>query len=712
MPNPFKRFLEVAAGGYAKSFPFNGGSAGGGGLAGATAYDLNFLNRDRVFWSPTPGSGRNWQAVVGERHLCSVVGICLNWYIGTIQTAPIQMNQGKGKNKKPIDQHPMAELIRRPNPYYSGSLLWAGTVLDYRTRGNAYWFKVRDKLGRVVQLWWIPSILVRPRWSGNKGAEFIDGYVYTVGRDQTPIAMEDVIHFKHGLDYGSMGRLGLDPLAPVLRSIGAVNSAENFTANLLLNNATPGMLIVPDPALFRENAIVDQNVFTTSMDSVVLKQKIKSLTSGDNVGDPLVLDIPWVLQKMGFSPEELALDKLQSVPIDVVCAAMELDPMVVGLPSDRETYSNKKESLQSAWENSVMPMHASWGETLDLRLLPDFETRSDISTEWDYSGVPALQEDQDNRHSRVRSDFQANMIDLWTAKRETDRDPEERDKGIYFWMLPKISDNAAITGALLPDAMREEFQQAEADQAAQQDAQEQQRVAAMASPTRQIGAAKNSSLKSDDGDWITLPNGAHINLDDPPAGFTGGHVVSAKEVPDKATRSAIAKASAYTVGAEIQRYAEETNEPILAKAVGGTSLRDNEPVDVMVVKGGIVAHGVEMKTMVSNKSGQISMKKEAVARKAAWMAEHNAPFHTVVFDDQNVFNADGPGKHDESKRTIYYRRGFGAFSVSAMHQVPDLATLSELMNTEDEKLPKAAQPPKSYMPPTPKEAKRWAFTSS
>jgi len=692
MPNLIKRLLDGAAAGHAKSFPFGGGagSAGGGG-----AYDLSAIRRDRLYMQSNPGSARNWQNVVGERHLCSVVGVCLNWYIGTIQSAPSYVAQKNGKtadDKVAIDRHPMEMLIRRPNDFYSGSLLWAGTLLDYRTRGNAYWFKVRSGYGKVVNLWWIPAMLVEPVWRNEPGAPFIDGYKYKVpGREDKIIPTEDVIHFKHGLHPGTMGRMGLDPLAPVLRSIGAVNAAENFEASLLMNNATPSLLITPDPSLFRgETAVVDRAALTAMTNPATVKAAIIDKTSGDNVGKPLVWDVPFIIQKLGFSPEELALDKLQAVPIDVVCAAMSLDPMVVGLPSERQTFSNFKEAVQSAWENSVMPMHASFGETLDVQLLPDFDAKDNQSTEWDYSGVPALQEDKNALWTTALEAWKGNGIDRSTYKKMIGQTPKPEDEGLYYADIAPAGSGGFDQGAVGPDG--KPLPPVSAD-----------------SPGKPSGA-RPATKSSDGGNWVTLANGVHIDLDNPPAGFTGSHMVPAKEIPDKQTRSEIAKASAYTVGADIQRYAEETNEPILAKAVGGVSLRDNEPVDVMVVKGGIVEHGVEMKTMVNNKSGQISMKKEAIARKAAWMAEHKAPLHTVVFDDQKVFNADGPGKHDESKRTIYYRRGFGAFSVSAMHVVPDLASLSELMSMEDKDLPKAAQPPKTYVPPPPRESKSWAST--
>jgi pyruvate/2-oxoglutarate dehydrogenase complex dihydrolipoamide acyltransferase (E2) component len=163
-----------------------------------------------------------------------------------------------------------------------------------------------------------------------------------------------------------------------------------------------------------------------------------------------------------------------------------------------------------------------------------------------------------------------------------------------------------------------------------------------------------------------------------------------EQPPSDKTKSEIAKASATYVGKEIQRYCEEGNEPKLAEAVGGKSLADNEPVDVVCQIGG-KTQGIEIKTLVSNKAGKVTMKAEAQARKAAWERKEPGRCHTVIFDDSKVFNARGPGQHDESQREIYYKRGFGSLRISAMYKCKDLAELKTLIAMDKRKLPKGAK---------------------
>jgi hypothetical protein len=154
-----------------------------------------------------------------------------------------------------------------------------------------------------------------------------------------------------------------------------------------------------------------------------------------------------------------------------------------------------------------------------------------------------------------------------------------------------------------------------------------------------------------------------------------------------------AKAAHHLIDKSVQRYAEEHNEPRFAKAMGGVSFPNGEPADVVLAgPDGRVRHGIELKTMVDNKNNKITMKRSAMDRKAAWERKNKATFHTVVLDDHAVFNANGPGEHDESKRRIFYRRGFGSFRVGTMYEVKGgLDELKRLLDTPKNRLPAGAR---------------------
>ena len=197
--------------------------------------------------------------------------------------------------------------------------------------------------------------------------------------------------------------------------------------------------------------------------------------------------------------------------------------------------------------------------------------------------------------------------------------------------------------------------------------------------------------------------------------------------PAVAKKLEAAKATKIIVNADVQRFAEEQNERAVSHAVGGVSLPDGEPVDVVIPADkatlarwraasdahrdalaayragtgrkpgafrpeGPAVHGVELKTMFSNAAGKISMKMSARKVKAAWERRTGREVSTVVIDDSAVFNAGGPGKHDFSKRKVYYRRGFGNYAVNAMLLVPNgLEGVRVLLDTPSNQLPDSAR---------------------
>jgi predicted GNAT family acetyltransferase len=158
----------------------------------------------------------------------------------------------------------------------------------------------------------------------------------------------------------------------------------------------------------------------------------------------------------------------------------------------------------------------------------------------------------------------------------------------------------------------------------------------------------------------------------------------------KLTKSQVAKKSQVRVAKDIQRYAEEYNEPIIAKALGGKSLSNNEAADIVIKKGARV-DGIELKTLTVGKNRKITIKRDAKERKAAWERKNKGRMHTVVLDDTKVFNAAGKGQHDFSQRRIFYRRGYGSFRVDTMYEVSSMSELKSLIKMDGRSLPEGAK---------------------
>ena len=124
-----------------------------------------------------PATKMDYEKEVGDGLGSSVLAAPLNWLMRTFPEAPPIVEELQGKEWSTLTQHPMIKLLRRPNPYYSGRTLWMSTVLDFAF-GEAFWLKIRNNAGKVIQLWWAPRTTMTPKWPNDGGKTYISHYEY------------------------------------------------------------------------------------------------------------------------------------------------------------------------------------------------------------------------------------------------------------------------------------------------------------------------------------------------------------------------------------------------------------------------------------------------------------------------------------------------------------------------------------------------------
>lgn len=154
------------------------------------------------------------------------------------------------------------------------------------------------------------------------------------------------------------------------------------------------------------------------------------------------------------------------------------------------------------------------------------------------------------------------------------------------------------------------------------------------------------------------------------------------------------------------------NEVKLADSLGEgfERLPDSEAMDV-VHKQGDLEHGIEVKTFLTNRTGQISMSKAQRERKQAWQqgkligivdpTPRDDPafpgerrVHVVVIDHRAAYAAAKAGKGSFADRTLdrlYYARGARAWNVADMIGVSSSADLHKLAMLDDDQFAEVYQ---------------------
>lgn len=375
----------------------------------------------------TPDTRYDFGGVAGELHRNSAVMACIAWMQRTYPEAKVQVTKPtEDGDREPIPDHPMAQLVSNPNPFYSGDLLLQATVLDYVVSGNAYWLKARGSNGKgtVKELYHRSHRQMRP-YRDQGSPNFIDGYLYSpTGGQPIRIPREDVIHFRFGLNPDNPME-GFSPLLTGTREVATDNEGNTYTATILRNmGIVSGVFSNKSPETFEFSEEKRR----------LLKDMYRAQVTGDARAEVLCIDGPIEYKSYGQSPEQMALSTIRNLPEDRICALLGLSAMVVGLTAGglHRSYANYAEAREAAIEGNMLPTLKMFDQELDNQLLyTDFDPRRTLKTERDYSDIRALQPDEDAIHQRAREDYAAGLITRNQARAMIGQD-EDADGDAYI----------------------------------------------------------------------------------------------------------------------------------------------------------------------------------------------------------------------------------------------------------------------------------------
>lgn len=326
------------------------GSGGSGGSAQGVPYVGDGVRY--LIGGSLPGSCLNWSAMAGDVWRNSAVAVAVGWARRNFPQASPCVREMDGEEI--IAGHPLTKLLYRPNPYYSGRTLWAGSLISWIADGNFYWLKVRDQSQRVRELWYLPHFQVTPRLVQGRVL-----YEHWDGRTRRTYDARDIVHGRNGLDPDNPLR-GMSDLKHVLREVATDNECTVYDASLLRNMGIPGVVISPEAG-----TSIDESGAQT------IKIRYQEKFTGDNRGMPLITPMAIKVQNPGFTPEQMALDRIRHVPEARIVGAIGIPAMVLGLSvgQEQKSYANMREAREAAAEEFLIPTYTSIADDVDTQLL-------------------------------------------------------------------------------------------------------------------------------------------------------------------------------------------------------------------------------------------------------------------------------------------------------------------------------------------------------
>ena len=305
----------------------------------------------------------DYQKLIGDGGRSDIVMACVHWLMRTFPESPPYVERRTGEKKERLPDHKMLDLLENPNPYYSGIALWQGALLSYTINGNAYWLKIRNGIGRVMELWWVPHWMMDPQADAGSD-QLITHYEYRPSGRTIRVDPEDVVHFRFGLDPGNP-RKGLSQLAAVMRELYTDAEASVWTASLLRNGGAPGVVVSPKG---------ERSVSPDARDEI--QTLMDERFTGENRGRTLVFRRDTNVTQFGFNPQQMSLKDLTRIPEERVTAQLNIPAIVAGLGAglDRSTFANMAEAREMAYESNIIPTQRSFAVTLKNSILSEFET--------------------------------------------------------------------------------------------------------------------------------------------------------------------------------------------------------------------------------------------------------------------------------------------------------------------------------------------------
>lgn len=376
-----------------------------------TRYGGQGWSRVRMF---APGARFDYEREAGDLWMNPVVSLGLSW-LGDRFPRPIMSVSKVMRNgdHRPLGRHPLTDLWNRPNPFYGRRTLEKVIGLSLKCDGNAYIYKLRNRMGQVKELWWVPHYRILPTWPPD-GSAYIDGYRIWTDSVQVVVPPEDIIHIRDGIDPRNE-RLGLAALKGCVREVCTVNQESGYTSAILRNLGVPGLMIVPKNENLRPDKEAAQSI----------KERIRDHYTGDNVGDAIVLAGQYEIAQVGFSPEQLMLDKLPQPAISRIAASIGVAAMSLGLPDPGKTYTNIESANRASW-GTIVAIQELIDESLLWQLLPEFGgDPHGLAITRDYNHIQELQENLDAVHTRTREDWKAGLTKLNEARELLGFEPDE-----------------------------------------------------------------------------------------------------------------------------------------------------------------------------------------------------------------------------------------------------------------------------------------------
>lgn len=283
-----------------------------------------------------------------------------------------------------IPEHPLAQVLTRPNPVISRQDMMELLVSWLMLSGESYIKKAIDSSGRkTIGLWPVSPDRIAPIASQDSNM-LIGGYEI-INERGARVKTEDynidnIIQFKL-LDPANPIR-GISPLQAAAKAVDTDNEQKAWNKSAMQNR---GVL----DGFFSFERDIDQSTFD------LLKTMIKERFSGSKrARGPGIIGSNAKYQQLSLSPVEMDFLESRKFNREEIFIIFGVPPQLAG-SQDNATYNNFSESLRIFWQNTIIPLLDDIKDTFNHSFA--LELGDGYSIGCDLSGVEALRDNEEQK---------------------------------------------------------------------------------------------------------------------------------------------------------------------------------------------------------------------------------------------------------------------------------------------------------------------------
>ncbi len=323
----------------------------------------------------------------------------VNTVAEAVSAVQLHLYRVKEDESEEIDEHPLLDLLFRPNPYMTKSnfifLLAANELLSGEAPIRMRRKNPKNLKETPFELYpWDPSKLKIFVGTTKDGYEILQKYQYVIGNETKDLNPWEIIMLKN-MNPENYWR-GLGVIEAASKTIDILNMSEQYNLNFFKNSAIPYTILYTDQKLNQETLDRLKNNWSSNYKGINNNYKTAVLEAGLKV------------ERLQSSAKDMDFLEQQRFMRDKLMAMFKTTKIALGIVEDVNR-ANAEASEYVFMKNCVKPKMQALVDQLNEFLVPLFDEKGELFLDFD-DPVPQNRTEIVNEYSIA--------VDKWMTKNE------------------------------------------------------------------------------------------------------------------------------------------------------------------------------------------------------------------------------------------------------------------------------------------------------